>query len=88
MILNLFLIHLKKNLNKIRTDCINIYIKIKTYYVSGKGKSCKAIKDFDPSSVSGVYEIENEGGNIHVRCEMNTASGGWAVSLNISYNYN
>jgi len=45
----------------------------------GKAKSCKNIKDLVPSSVSGIYWIEVDGEKLEVRCEMNSASGGWTV---------
>jgi len=50
--------------------------------VLGKGKSCKDIKDSDPSSVSGIYQIEVDGEKLEVRCEMNSASGGWTIFHN------
>merc|ERR1719427_433877 len=50
--------------------------------VLGKGKSCKDIKNSDPSSVSGIYEIEVDGEKLEVRCEMNSASGGWTIFHN------
>merc|ERR1719427_267210 len=54
----------------------------KVLVYSGKGKSCKDIKDVIPSSVSGIYEIEVDGEKLEVRCEMNIASGGWTVLHN------
>jgi len=47
-----------------------------------KPKSCKNIKDYIPNSVSGIYEIEVDGEKLEVRCEMNSASGGWTVFHN------
>ena len=55
---------------------INVFL---TY--SGKAKNCKDVKDSDPSSVSGIYWIEVDGEKLKVRCEMNSTSGGWTVSL-------
>ena len=52
-----------------------------------KPKNCKDIKDFVPSLASGVYEIEVDGEKLEVRCEMNSASGGWTVSLFSSWKY-
>ena len=43
-------------------------------------KSCKDIKDSDPSSVSGIYKIEIEGEKIEVRCEI-VGDQAWTVSL-------
>merc|ERR1712183_355865 len=42
-------------------------------------KSCKEIKDSDPSATNGIYEIKVDGEKLEVRCEMNSASGGWTV---------
>ena len=44
-------------------------------------KHCKEIKDLVPSLPTGTYKIEIDGEIIKVRCEMNSASGGWTVSL-------
>ena len=44
-------------------------------------KSCKEIKDPDPSAVSGVYEMEVQGEIIELFCEMQIWGGGWAVSF-------
>merc|ERR1719427_1947696 len=54
----------------------------KVLVYSGKGKSCKDIKDVIPSSVSGIYKLEIDGEKLEVRCEMNIASGGWTVLHN------
>ena len=37
---------------------------------SGKAKSCKDIKDSNPSSVSGINEIEVDGEKLEIRCEI------------------
>ena len=47
----------------------------------GKGNSCKAIKDSDPSAATGIYEIEIGGQIIELVCDMESSGGGWAVSL-------
>jgi len=49
---------------------------------SGNATSCKDIKDLVPNSVSGIYRIEVDGEKLEVRCEMNSASGGWTVFQN------
>merc|ERR1719427_1043804 len=46
---------------------------------SDKAESCKEIKEFIPSSVSGIYVLEIDGEKLKVRCEMNSASGGWTI---------
>ena len=48
---------------------------------SGKSRSCKDIKNFDQSLPTGTYKIEIDGEMVDVWCEMNSASGGWTVSL-------
>jgi len=54
----------------------------KVLVYSGMAKSCKEIKALVPSSASGIYEIEVDGEKLVVRCEMNSASGGWTVLHN------
>ena len=46
-----------------------------------KSRSCKYIKDFHPNPPTGTYKIEIDGKILEVWCEMNSASGGWTVSL-------
>ena len=55
------------------------------HFFLAKIKNCKEIKDFDPSLPTGTYKIQIDGKFLEVRCEMNSASGGWTVSLFIKY---
>merc|ERR1719427_1942218 len=48
----------------------------------GKGKSCKEIKDSDPSAATGTYEVEVDGHRIQLVCDMDISGGGWAVFQN------
>ena len=52
-------------------------------FLSGKGRSCKEIKDSDPSAETGIYEIEIEDRIIELVCDMDIAGGGWNVSCYI-----
>ena len=44
----------------------------------GRGKSCKEIKDSDPSAVTGIYEVDVRGEKIQLVCDMDISGGGWA----------
>jgi len=69
-----------EQISKITTQSKKIdKLENKVLVYSGKAKSCKHIKELVPSSVNGVYEIEVDGEKLEVRCEMNSASGGWTV---------
>jgi len=57
-------------------------LRNKPIIYSCKPKSCKDIKDLKPNSANGIYEIEVDGEKLEVRCEMNSASGGWTVFHN------
>jgi len=47
--------------------------------VLGRGRSCKEIKDSDPSAVTGIYEVDVRGEQIELVCDMDIAGGGWTV---------
>ena len=49
----------------------------------GKGKSCKKIKDSDPTATTGIYEVDVRGEKIKLVCDMDISGGGWAVSLHL-----
>jgi len=53
-----------------------------TQSILGKPRSCKEIKDSDPSAETGVYEIEIEDRIIELVCDMDIAGGGWNVFQN------
>ena len=58
------------------------YLRIKQNFdfFVGKPKSCKEIKDSDPSAATGTYEVEVDGHRIQLVCDMDISGGGWAVS--------
>ena len=58
----------------IKELCIN-------FIILGTTKTCKSIKESDPSAVSGIYEVEIQGEIIELFCEMQSSGGGWAVSI-------
>merc|ERR1712183_730406 len=53
-----------------------------TQTILGKGRSCKEIKDSDPSAATGIYEIEIEDRIIELVCDMDIVGGGWNVFQN------
>ena len=61
-----------------------LIIKPKHYISLGKllskGKSCKTIKDSNPSATTGIYEVDVPCETIKLVCDMDISGGGWAVS--------
>ena len=60
-----------QNINSVLLNTIRNFIEI---------RSCKDLKDLVPSLPTGTYEIEIDEEIFEVRCDMDSASGGWTVS--------